>query len=96
MNALGAVAGAGIMVIPVLFGVRFFAARLVTVIVDKDDMIGANGIDGEAVAGKNARGLDRLVGLGRGPKRDVVGVSEVVAASAGVVVIAAFGGRGTI
>lgn len=97
LNALGAVAGVAIMVIPLFFGVRFFVADFVTAIVDKDDMIGATaGDDGEAVAGKNSWRLDRLVGLGPGPKRDIVDVSDVLAASAGVVLTAAFGGWGTI
>lgn len=95
LNALGAVAGAGVMVIFGVFGVRFSIADFFNAAVDEDGMIGATNNDGEAVAGKNAFEFDRVIELGRGPKRELVGVSEVTG-PADVVVTALFGGRGTI
>lgn len=95
LNAFSAVTGAGVMVIFGFFGVDLLIADFFNTAVDEDGMVGATGNDDEAVAAKNTCGLDRLIGLGRGPKRDVGDVSEV-AAPAGVVVTAAFGSKATI
>lgn len=93
--ALGAIAVAGVMVIFRFFGVHFPIADFFNAAVDEDGMIGATINDGEAVAGKNAFEFDRVIELGRGPKREFVDVSEVTG-PAGAVVTAVFGGRGTI
>ena len=94
-DALGAIAGAGVMVIFGFFGEHFSIADFFNAAVDEDGMIGATNNDGEAVAGKNAFEFDRVIELGRGPKRELFDVS-VVTGPAGAVVTAVFGGRGTI
>lgn len=71
-------------------GVAFFGEA-----VGEDGRIDDDRSDDGAVTGKHACGLDTFVGLGHGPKRDVVDFTRS-AFAAGVVVTATFGERGTI
>lgn len=95
LNALGAVAGAGVSVILGVFGVDLFGVYFFDEAFGEDARIDANGNGGRAVAERNACGFDTAIVLGHGPKIDVVHVSEA-AVPAGVVVTAAFEGSGTI
>ena len=100
LNALGAVVGAAVSVILGTFGIDvfrwdFFGVDFFDGTVGEDGRIDANGNDGKAVARNDAWGLDIVIGLGHGPKMDVVDVSRL-AVAAGVVVTAVFGVSGTI
>lgn len=100
LSALGAVAGAGVSVILGTFGTDFFGLDFFSVdffdgTLGEDGRIDANGNDGKAVARNDAWGLDIVIGLGHGPKRDVVDVWGL-AVAAGVVVTAVSGVSGTI
>ena len=54
-----------------------------------------DGENGESVAAKDVCGFTMPIGLGHEPQPEAVDVSEM-AVTAGVVVTAAFGGRGII
>ena len=95
LNALGAVAGAGVSVILGGLDMDFFGVDFIDDAFGEDARIDANGNDGRAIAEKNACGLDTAIVLGRGPKIDLLDVPEA-AVTAGVVVTAALEGSGTI
>lgn len=71
-------------------GMAFFSEA-----VGEDGRIDDDRSDDGAVTGKHACEFDTLVGLGHGPKRDVVDFSGS-AVAAGVVVTATFEEMGTI
>lgn len=96
LNALGAVAGAGANVILGVLDMKFFDKDFFDEhIGEEDGRTGGDGSDGGAVAGKNACERNIPIGPGDKSQRDVVEVSRA-AIAVGVVVTAAFGGRGTI
>lgn len=95
LNALDAVARAGVSVTLGFLALDFFGVDFFDEAAGEDGGIDGSVNDGGTVAGKNTCGIDVLVGLGPGPKRDVVDVSGV-AVTAGVVVAATFGGSCTI
>lgn len=95
MNALGAVAGAGVNVILGVFDVDFFGVDFFDDTIGEDGRIDTNDNGRRAVGGNIACGFDMVVGLEHGPERDVVDVFGV-AIAARAVVPAAFGARGTI
>lgn len=92
LNALGAVAGAGVRAIFGVSDVDFCSMHVCEETFGGDERTDWNGNDGGAVAGKiNTCGFIMFVGLERGTERGDVEFREVIVAN-GVVLTAAFGG----
>ena len=95
LNAPDAVAGAGASVILGSFDTDFCGKDCFDRHFGEDGRIADGGSDGEAVAGKNACERNMPTGPGLELGRDAVDVFRADVA-AGVVVTAAFDGKGTI
>ena len=100
LNALGAVAGAGVSVIlgVVVLGADSFGAYFSSDAVSGVEMLGIKDDDSDvgAVTEKYACRFDAFIVLGPGPESDGVDATGLGIAAAGVVVPAALEGRGNI